>query len=65
VTYLPALAFWIQSVHHWVSESDLKAMARLVSIRNPILLALATVIDFVRIAAKRPTSCLRVVATLD
>lgn len=65
VSYLPAPAFWIQSVHHRTSESPLARLAFLFSIRNPILLALATAIDLVRIATKRPTSCLRVIARLS
>lgn len=61
VEHLVSAAFWNQSMHHWLSERRLgKRVAGFFSIRNPLTLGAATVLDLV-IGKIRPTSNVRVV----
>jgi 2-polyprenyl-3-methyl-5-hydroxy-6-metoxy-1,4-benzoquinol methylase len=60
--HLVSPAFWIQSVHHWLDDRRAgRFIAKFFVVRNPLLLAVATALDFVT-ARFAPTSNQRVVA---
>ena len=61
VTRLPSPAFWVQSLHHTLTETRAAPLARLFTLRNPVAVALATVADLAT-APFHPTSTLRLVA---
>jgi 2-polyprenyl-3-methyl-5-hydroxy-6-metoxy-1,4-benzoquinol methylase len=60
-TRLASPAFWIQSLHHWVSETRARRAARLFQLDNILLLVAFTAVDLLR-APFGPTSNQRLVA---
>ena len=47
-TQLASPAFWVQSLHHWLSESRAAALAPLATLRNAALVAACAMFDLVR-----------------
>lgn len=61
-TALLSPAFWVQSVHHWLTEQrGCRMLAAFFVVRNPLALALAAAVDFV-VKRFRPTSNQHLVA---
>ena len=62
--HLASPAFWVQSLHHFLSESRVPALASLMTLRNAPLVACAAIVDMVsgrlgrtsnqRVIARRP-----------
>jgi 2-polyprenyl-3-methyl-5-hydroxy-6-metoxy-1,4-benzoquinol methylase len=62
VRYLASPAFWIQSVHHLLSDRGWLRTARFFSEKNPLLLAPATAMDLLAVSFGGKTSNVRIVA---
>lgn len=63
VTYLASPAFWIQCFHHRLYDAGWFRVARLFTIKNPMLLAAATIVDRCTVLAGGRTSNIRIVGT--
>lgn len=62
IEYLPSPAFWVQSFHHFFSESKyFNKIAKMFSLKNIFWVSLATVTDTL-LAKFMPTSNMRIVA---
>jgi 2-polyprenyl-3-methyl-5-hydroxy-6-metoxy-1,4-benzoquinol methylase len=64
VTHLLSPNFWLQSVHHKLSEGGplARRLAKLFDVSNPVALPLATLIDVVQVKLTGKTSNFRLVA---
>lgn len=59
--YLASPAFWLQSVHHYLTDRGMKKLASFFSVRNVPLLALVTLIDLATAMLGQKTSNMRIV----
>jgi 2-polyprenyl-3-methyl-5-hydroxy-6-metoxy-1,4-benzoquinol methylase len=62
VKYLASPAFWIQCCHHALFDHGWFGLARFFTIKNPLVLALATAHDLLTVAAGGRTSNIRIIA---
>ncbi len=62
VSYMCSPVFWIQSFHHFLLDHGWLRLAQLFSEKNPLLLAVFTLVDSVMLALGRRTSNIRMVA---
>jgi len=60
--YLCSPVFWVQSFHHLLLDHGWFRLARLVSEKNPLLLAPFTMIDLIQIAVGGKTTNIRAIA---
>jgi len=62
IRYLMSPAFWIQSMHHFVSKRS-RVVASFFVIKNPIALFLACLVDGILLVLRKRTSNMRIVAS--
>jgi ubiquinone/menaquinone biosynthesis C-methylase UbiE len=63
IHYLSSPSFWVQSIHHNLMDRGQSRLARLFTIRNPLVMAIFTFIDLATLMLRGKTSNMRIIAT--